>query len=79
MTYVPRLLRSTFQRACAAFPAVIVTGPRQSGKTTFLLHEAPPGRGYVSFDDPLQRAFAWEDPQAWQDWPRWLAERLSPD
>lgn len=65
--YVPRLLRPTFERAISAFPAVLVTGPRQSGKTTFLLHETTPDRGYVTFDDPLERAFAREDPNGLLD------------
>lgn len=50
-----------------AFPVVLVTGPRQSGKTTFLQHEAPAGAGYVSFDDPLERAFVREDPEGLLD------------
>jgi predicted AAA+ superfamily ATPase len=37
--YVERLLRRTFAVATAGFPAVLITGPRQSGKTTFLTHE----------------------------------------
>lgn len=65
--YLPRLLQTTFQRACSAFPVVLVTGPRQSGKTTLLQHEAPKGAGYVSFDDPLERAFAREDPNGLLD------------
>jgi uncharacterized protein len=37
--YVSRLLSQTLKKALRQFPAVLVTGPRQSGKTTFLLHE----------------------------------------
>ncbi|MBL8470937.1 MAG: ATP-binding protein [Rhodocyclaceae bacterium] len=40
----------------------MVTGPRQSGKTTFLRHETGEERAYVSFDDPLEREFALQDP-----------------
>jgi len=46
----------------AGFPAVLLTGPRQSGKTTFLRHEAGRSAAYVSFDDPLEREFARLDP-----------------
>jgi len=59
--YIPRLLSVTVDKALKQFPAVLVTGPRQSGKTTFLLQEFG-GRNYVSFDDPLERDFALSDP-----------------
>lgn len=64
--YLPRLLRSTFESAAVGFPAVLVTGPRQAGKTTFL-REQRPDTPYVSFDDPLQRQLALEDPNALLD------------
>ena len=44
----------------------MITGPRQSGKTTFLRHEAADA-AYVSFDDPMQRRFAAEDPNGFLD------------
>ncbi len=60
--YRQRDLTSALRRALAGFPAVLVTGPRQSGKTTFLRHEAGARADYVSFDDPLERDFATVDP-----------------
>lgn len=60
--YIPRLLFSTLKKALDLFPAVLVTGPRQSGKTTFLLQEFGACFDYVSFDDPLERNFALTDP-----------------
>lgn len=60
--YLPRLLSGTLTKALGLFPAVMVTGPRQSGKTTFLLHEFGKECDYVTFDDPLERNFALADP-----------------
>ncbi len=34
--YIQRNLSSTLRRAMQQFPAVLVTGPRQAGKTTLL-------------------------------------------
>ena len=56
--YVPRGLASTLTEALASFPSVLVTGPRQSGKTTFLLEEFGRGARYLTLDDPLERDFA---------------------
>jgi len=60
--YKHRQLTPALHRALAGFPAVLVTGPRQSGKTTFLRHEAIRDAHYISFDDPLERDFANTDP-----------------
>jgi predicted AAA+ superfamily ATPase len=60
--YLQRALSLALQRSRDAFPAVLVTGPRQSGKTTFLRHEVGAHCRYVSFDDPLERDFARGDP-----------------
>lgn len=65
--YLPRLLGETLAHALETFPAVLVTGPRQSGKTTFLKREFGAGAGYVTFDDPLEREFARSDPRAFLD------------
>ena len=60
--YYRRTLTSTIQRASAAFPVVLVTGPRQVGKTTLLEHAAKQGRAYVTLDDPQVRLLAKTDP-----------------
>jgi predicted AAA+ superfamily ATPase len=65
--YVPRGLASTLTEALASFPSVLVTGPRQSGKTTFLLEEFGRGARYLTLDDPLERDFAASDPNGFLD------------
>ncbi len=60
--YWKRSLKSTFESVRKFFPAILITGPRQSGKTTFLINELKEKYAYVSFDDPLQRQFAQSDP-----------------
>ena len=41
---------------------MLVTGPRQSGKTTLLTHLAEKGRKYITLDDPDIRRMARNDP-----------------
>jgi predicted AAA+ superfamily ATPase len=65
--YVPRSLAPTLAAALGQFPSVLVTGPRQSGKTTFLLEEFGHGARYLSLDDPLERDFARTDPNGFLD------------
>jgi predicted AAA+ superfamily ATPase len=59
--YIPRLAEARLRQLAGLFPAVAVTGPRQSGKTTLLRH-AFPEYGYRSFDLPEDRAFFGDDP-----------------
>ena len=61
--YIPRILTKKLKEAIQVFPAVLITGPRQSGKTTFVLHELKDSHAYVTFDDPLNRSFALNDPK----------------
>ncbi len=44
------------------FPAVVVSGPRQSGKTT-LVKDVFPHKPYILLEDPDHRAYAQEDPR----------------
>ena len=60
--YVSRTLETFLRRATAQFPIVLLTGARQVGKTTLLLHLSGDQRTYVSLDDPLVLSLAREDP-----------------
>lgn len=64
MRYVSRTLETTLARAARTFPAVLVTGPRQSGKTTLLRHVFGRTHAYVSLERPDVRARAISDPVA---------------
>lgn len=59
---IPRDLTPYAKEAAKHFPAVAVTGPRQSGKTTFCKATFP-GRAYVSLETPDERDFALRDPR----------------
>jgi predicted AAA+ superfamily ATPase len=59
---VPRTISSTIQKVSAAFPVLLLTGPRQVGKTTALLACAEQSRRYITLDDPEQRDLARNDP-----------------
>ena len=63
--YRSRALGRLARAALAAMPAVVVTGLRQSGKSTFLQRERGlAGRRYLTLDDPAQLAAARSDPEA---------------
>lgn len=64
MNYLKRSLESIVRDASAEYPVVLVTGPRQVGKTTMLqkLMEDT-DRSYVSLDDLNERALAKNDPE----------------
>jgi hypothetical protein len=61
MEYHPRSLAQVIRRALETFPAVLVTGARQTGKTSLLRNEFP-GHRYVSLDQPDVRLRARADP-----------------
>jgi len=67
MTYVPRHLAHTVHRAAATFPVVLVTGARQTGKTTLLRHEFGDTHAYTSLERPDVRLRAEADPVAFLD------------
>ncbi|MCK4579948.1 MAG: ATP-binding protein [Dehalococcoidia bacterium] len=61
--YITRTLEPVLKRAAEEFPVVILTGPRQSGKTTLLQHLFAESYAYVSLEPPDVRAAASEDPR----------------
>jgi predicted AAA+ superfamily ATPase len=70
MLYLPRAVTGTIRRAMATFPAVLMTGARQSGKTTLLRREFQDSHRYISLERPDVRLRAQNDPVAFfQDHP----------
>jgi predicted AAA+ superfamily ATPase len=57
-----RTLGKVIKEISASFPVLLVTGPRQVGKTTLLEICAEKGRGYVTLDDLDVRQMAQNDP-----------------
>ena len=64
MEYISRNLETVVSQVTKEYPVVLVTGPRQVGKTTMLqkLMEGT-DRGYVSLDDLNERSIAKSDPE----------------
>ena len=64
MKYITRNLENVVKKVTKEYPVVLVTGPRQVGKTTMLrkLMEGT-NRGYVSLDDLNERNIAKTDPE----------------
>ena len=60
--YINRALENRILKASEQFRALIVTGPRQVGKTTLLKHLSESERDYISLDDPIEREAAVAEP-----------------
>lgn len=61
--FIHRSLEQVLKRAVGEFPALVLTGPRQSGKTTLLRELFDKSHGYVSLEPPDVRAAAAADPR----------------
>jgi predicted AAA+ superfamily ATPase len=59
--YVHRNIEDLLRKALSDFPAVIITGARQTGKSTLLKNMLPDYR-YITLDDPVQRQLIKGDP-----------------
>ncbi len=69
--YIKRKIENTILNISSTFPVLMLTGPRQSGKTTLLNRLSEADRKYVTLDDPADRLFARNEPTA-------FLERYSP-
>jgi predicted AAA+ superfamily ATPase len=63
LDFIDRQLGHRLLEAARHFPAVVLCGARQTGKTTLLRHLFP-GHAYVSLDRPLTASMADEEPEA---------------
>lgn len=66
MAYIPRSLTPQLLKASKAFAAILLTGPRQCGKTT-LLRQAFPHASYILLEDPDVVARVRSDPRAFME------------
>lgn len=64
MRYIHRSLEPVIRKAVKEFPVVVLTGPRQSGKTTLLKHLFVDSHKYLSVEPPDVRAAAVNDPRS---------------
>ena len=65
MAYIKRQLQESVLRLSKQFSVILITGPRQVGKTTMLVElmkSEPVKREYVTLDDLNERAMAKNDP-----------------
>ena len=62
MVYIKRAIEESVLKISNTFPVLLITGPRQVGKTTLLKRLADESRSYVSLDDP--DVAAWREPKS---------------
>ena len=60
--YIHRAIEKELLAAAKEFPVLVLTGPRQTGKST-ILQQIFPKHYYATFDDPLTSKLANDDPK----------------
>ncbi len=60
--YIKRIAENTIMRLAKGFPVVVISGPRQSGKTSLVRHMFA-DKQYVSLEDIDERSYAISDPK----------------
>lgn len=65
MKFIKRHAEKTIERLSSSYPAVLITGARQTGKTT-LLKKITDSQNiqYLTFDDPIEEQSAKNDPKS---------------
>ena len=65
MKFIKRHIEKTIERLSSSYPAVLITGARQTGKTT-LLKKITDSQNiqYLTFDDPIEEQSAKNDPKS---------------
>ena len=66
MRFIERAIRGEVLRAARSFAAIVMTGPRRSGKTAFLRHTFPTAE-YILLEDPDVQARVHSDPRGFLD------------
>ncbi len=61
--YIHREIEKILKKVSMDFPAIVLTGPRQTGKSTILKKIFGKTHTLISFDDPLTREKAISDPK----------------
>lgn len=58
---IPRRISAILPELCRGYPVIVLTGPRQAGKTT-LARSAFPDKPYVSLENPVELGHFSDDP-----------------
>jgi hypothetical protein len=67
MKYIQRSVEPILKKSAKEFPVIVLTGPRQAGKTTLLKHLYGKSHKYISLETPVIRAAATDDPRGFLD------------